>query len=88
MSLILAELKARGMAVADVTNEESTKAINQGQGIYLGIDPTASSLHLGNYAAINMLKHFQQAGMSAFLILGGATGMIMTLVENQASVIY
>ena len=43
---------------------------------YIGFDPTASSLHIGNLAAIMLLKHLQLAGHKPIAIVGGATGMI------------
>ncbi len=43
---------------------------------YLGIDPTAGSLHIGNLASIMLLRHLQVAGHKPVLLLGGATGMI------------
>ena len=43
---------------------------------YIGFDPTAPSLHIGNLAAIMLLKHFQLAGHKPIALVGGATGMI------------
>ncbi len=43
---------------------------------YLGIDPTADSLHIGHLVGVMMLKHFQEAGHKPIALLGGATGMI------------
>ncbi len=43
---------------------------------YIGFDPTAPSLHIGNLATIMLLKHFQLAGHRPFALVGGATGMI------------
>ena len=43
---------------------------------YVGIDPTADSLHIGHLVSIMMLKHFQEAGHQPIALLGGATGMI------------
>ncbi len=43
---------------------------------YVGFDPTAPSLHIGNLAAIMLLKHFQMAGHKPVVVVGGATGMI------------
>lgn len=43
---------------------------------YIGFDPTAPSLHIGNLAAIMLLKHFQLAGHKPIALIGGATGMI------------
>jgi tyrosyl-tRNA synthetase len=43
---------------------------------YVGIDPTADSLHIGHLVGVMMLKHFQDAGHRPIVLLGGATGMI------------
>jgi len=43
---------------------------------YLGIDPTADSLHIGHLVGVMMLKHFQRAGHKPIALVGGATGMI------------
>jgi tyrosyl-tRNA synthetase len=43
---------------------------------YVGIDPTADSLHIGHLVSVMMLKHFQVAGHKPIVLVGGATGMI------------
>jgi tyrosyl-tRNA synthetase len=43
---------------------------------YVGIDPTADSLHIGHLVSVMMLKHFQLAGHKPIALVGGATGMI------------
>ena len=43
---------------------------------YVGIDPTADSLHIGHLVGVMMLKHFQHAGHRPIALVGGATGMI------------
>ena len=43
---------------------------------YVGIDPTADSLHIGHLVGVMMLKHFQRAGHRPIALVGGATGMI------------
>ena len=43
---------------------------------YVGIDPTADSLHIGHLVSVMMLKHFQKAGHKPIALVGGATGMI------------
>lgn len=50
-------------------NKEMTTA-------YLGIDPTADSLHIGHLVGVMMLKHLQRAGHKPIALIGGATGMI------------
>lgn len=46
------------------------------QSAYVGIDPTADSLHIGHLVGVMMLKHFQLAGHKPVALIGGATGMI------------
>ena len=43
---------------------------------YLGIDPTADSLHIGHLVGVMILKHFQMCGHRPLALIGGATGMI------------
>ena len=69
------ELTWRGM-VHDVmpgTEEHLQEGVRSA---YLGIDPTADSLHIGHLVGVMMLKHFQQAGHRPVALVGGATGMI------------
>lgn len=46
------------------------------RGAYVGIDPTADSLHIGHLVSVMMLRHFQLAGHKPYALVGGATGMI------------
>jgi tyrosyl-tRNA synthetase len=68
-------LKWRGMLhdVMPGTEEQLNKEITPA---YLGIDPTADSLHIGHLVGVMMLKHFQIAGHKPIALIGGATGMI------------
>ena len=53
------------------------KALDEGQlSFYWGVDPSADSMTIGNLAAAMMARHFIDAGHKAFLLVGGATGMI------------
>lgn len=53
------------------------KALNQGPiSFYFGVDPSADSMTIGNLAAAMMVRHFINAGHKAYLLVGGATGMI------------
>lgn len=69
------ELRWRGMLhdMMPGTDEQLKKEMTAG---YIGFDPTASSLHIGNLATIMLLVHFQRAGHKPFALVGGATGMI------------
>lgn len=69
------ELTWRGM-IHDImpgTEEQLQKEITSA---YIGIDPTADSLHIGHLVSVMMLKHFQRAGHKPIVLVGGATGMI------------
>ncbi|WP_298615446.1 tyrosine--tRNA ligase [uncultured Odoribacter sp.] len=69
------ELKWRGM-IHDImpgTEEQLAKGETTA---YVGIDPTADSLHVGHLVSVMMMKHFQMAGHKPIFIIGGATGMI------------
>ncbi|MEA5461820.1 tyrosine--tRNA ligase [Arcicella sp. LKC2W] len=69
------ELRWRGMLhdMMPGTEEQLSKEITAA---YIGFDPTAASLHIGNLATIMLLKHFQLCGHKPFALVGGATGMI------------
>ena len=69
------ELTWRGMihSVMPGTEEQLKKEMTTA---YLGIDPTADSLHIGHLVGVMMLKHFQRAGHKPIALVGGATGMI------------
>ena len=69
------ELKWRGMLhqMMPGTDEMLSKGMATA---YVGIDPTADSLHIGHLCGVMMLRHFQQAGHKPLALVGGATGMI------------
>ena len=69
------ELKWRGL-LHDMTPETEKFLIENKTKGYIGFDPTADSLHIGSLVQIIILKHFQNAGHSPIVLLGGATGMI------------
>ena len=69
------ELKWRGM-LHDVMPGTEEHLLNEMQSAYVGIDPTADSLHIGHLVSVMMLRHFQLAGHKPYALVGGATGMI------------
>ncbi len=72
---LVEELRWRGM-VYDImpgTEEQLQKEMTTG---YIGFDPTADSLHIGNLLPIMLLVHFQRAGHKPLALVGGATGMV------------
>ncbi len=75
MENFVEELRWRGMlqdmmpGTEEQLNKEQTAA-------YLGIDPTADSLHIGHLCGVMMLRHLQRCGHKPIALIGGATGMI------------
>ncbi|MBT8285351.1 MAG: tyrosine--tRNA ligase [Flavobacteriaceae bacterium] len=69
------ELKWRGM-LHDAMPGTEEHLMSGMQSAYVGIDPTADSLHIGHLVGVMMLRHFQLAGHKPYALIGGATGMI------------
>ncbi|MCZ6522209.1 MAG: tyrosine--tRNA ligase [Bacteroidetes bacterium] len=72
---LISELQSRGM-IQDIMpgiEKQLQKEVTAG---YIGFDPTADSLHIGNLVQIMTLLHFQQAGHKPVVLVGGATGMV------------
>lgn len=69
------ELRWRGMLQDIMPGTEELLNTEKIAG-YIGFDPTASSLHIGNLATIMLLVHLQRAGHTPYALIGGATGMI------------
>ncbi len=65
----------RGM-IHDVMPGAEEHLLEQMRSAYVGFDPTADSLHIGNLVPIMLLAHYQQCGHKPFALVGGATGMI------------
>lgn len=74
---VLDDLLARGL-VQDTTDVDALRSrLDAGPvTLYHGIDPSASSLHIGNYVGVLALRRFQDAGHKPIVLIGGATGMI------------
>ncbi len=74
---LLAELSWRGLIHQCTDQEGLSKLLGSGpQTVYIGFDPTASSLHVGSMMQLMMLRRFQKAGHRPIALVGGATGMI------------
>ena len=69
------ELEWRGM-LHDAMPGTEEHLLEEMQSSYVGIDPTADSLHIGHLVSVMMLRHFQLAGHKPYALIGGATGMI------------
>ena len=76
-SKLFETLKERGY-VYQMTNEENVRKIVNGEPttVYVGIDPTADSLHIGHFFSLMMIKYFQDAGHRVIVLVGGATAMV------------
>jgi len=75
MKNFVEELRWRGM-IQDIMPGTEEKLMQGATAAYVGIDPTADSLHIGHMVSIMILKHFQNCGHKPFALVGGATGMI------------
>ena len=69
------ELQWRGM-IHDVMPDTETHLLEKMRAAYIGFDPTADSLHIGNLVPIMLLAFFQRSGHKPVALVGGATGMI------------
>ncbi len=72
---LIEELKWRGM-IQDIMPGTEEQLLKESTAGYIGFDPTADSLHIGNLVPIIMLVHLQKAGHKPIALLGGATGMV------------
>ena len=68
-------LRWRGM-IHDVMPGAEAHLLEKMRSAYIGFDPTADSLHIGNLVPIMLLAHYQKCGHKPFALVGGATGMI------------
>ena len=75
MANFIEEMKWRGM-IHDMMPGTEEQLAKEMTSAYVGIDPTADSLHIGHLVGVMMLKHFQECGHRPIVLLGGATGMI------------
>ena len=75
MKNFIEELRWRGM-IQDIMPETEQHLMEGLRAAYVGFDPTADSLHIGNLVSVMMLRHFQNCGHKPYALVGGATGMI------------
>lgn len=75
MNNFVTELTWRGM-IHNIMPGTEEQLMKEQTAAYVGIDPTADSLHIGHLVSIMMLKHFQACGHKPIALVGGATGMI------------
>src|ERR1043165_9756290 len=72
---LIEELRWRGM-IQDIMPGTEEQLAKEMTAAYIGFDPTAESLHIGNLVSILLLVHLQRAGHKPFALVGGATGMV------------
>ncbi len=73
---VIDDLNYRGL-IKEYSNEENVrKLFETKQTIYCGFDPSASSMHIGNFVMISILMRLQKAGHKIIALVGGGTGMI------------
>ena len=75
MKNFIEELRWRGM-IQDIMPETEQHLMEGLRAAYVGIDPTADSLHIGHLVGVMLLRHFQNCGHKPYALVGGATGMI------------
>lgn len=75
MKNFVEELRWRGM-IQDIMPETEEHLMEGLRSAYVGIDPTADSLHIGHLVGVMILKHFQNCGHKPYALVGGATGMV------------
>ena len=76
MMNFLEELQWRGLIKETSSREELVSLLSQPTTVYIGFDPSAQSMHIGNFVQISLLMRFQRAGHRVIALVGGATGMI------------
>lgn len=75
MATLSEELSWRGF-VNQTTFADISDLDKEPRTFYFGVDPSASSMHIGNLAGVMMVKHLANAGFKPIVLVGGATGMI------------
>lgn len=73
---LLDDLEWRGLIAQSTDRKELEQALSKPISLYLGVDPTAPSMHLGNLVVFLVLRRFQLAGHRPIPLVGGATGLV------------
>jgi tyrosyl-tRNA synthetase len=73
---LLDDLEWRGLIAQSTDRKELETALSKPISLYLGVDPTAPSMHLGNLVVFLVLRRFQLAGHRPIALVGGATGLV------------
>ena len=73
---LLEDLQWRGLIAQSTDRKELEQVLSKPISLYLGVDPTAPSMHLGNLVVFLVLRRFQLAGHRPIPLVGGATGLV------------
>ena len=73
---LIEDLRWRGLIAQSTDEKELIDALNKPTTLYIGFDPTAASLHVGNLVVLLVLRRFQLAGHNPIALVGGATGLV------------
>jgi tyrosyl-tRNA synthetase len=76
MSQFLDDLRWRGLIAQSTDEKELAAALEKPITLYIGFDPTAPSIHVGNLVVLLVLRRFQLAGHHPIALVGGATGLV------------
>ena len=76
MSQFLDDLRWRGLIAQTTDEKELAAALEKPITLYIGFDPTAPSIHVGNLVVLLVLRRFQLAGHHPIALVGGATGLV------------
>jgi len=76
MSQFLDDLRWRGLIAQTTDEKELATALEKPTTLYIGFDPTAPSIHVGNLVVLLVLRRFQLAGHHPIALVGGATGLV------------
>ena len=73
---LIEDLRWRGLVAQSTDEKALVKALKKPITLYIGFDPTAPSLHVGNLVVLLVLRRFQLAGHNPIALVGGATGLV------------
>ncbi|MEI7697153.1 MAG: tyrosine--tRNA ligase [Actinomycetes bacterium] len=73
---LIEDLRWRGLVAQSTDEKALTDALKKPLTLYIGFDPTAASLHVGNLVVLLVLRRFQLAGHNPIALVGGATGLV------------
>jgi len=73
---LIEDLRWRGLVAQSTDEKALVEALKKPTTLYIGFDPTAPSLHLGNLVVLLVLRRFQLAGHNPIALVGGATGLV------------